>query len=564
MTMPQTPPVVSQISIKLDGTAVQHNILTLLAEAEVDQHAYLPGMFTLSFFDSDLALLDQGPFDLTKKVTIAMEDEAGHSFVLIEGEITALEPIFREGMVAELVVRGYDKSHRLFRETKSQAFLNKKDSDLANEIARAADLRPEVEATSIVYDHIFQDNQSDLSFLTQRAWRIGYECYVSEGKLYFRKPPAEESGVTLEWGRDMISFRPRMTLAEQVNEVVVRGWDPRNKAAIVGRAESGKLYPKIKEPKDGAAWAQAFGRGKTVIVNQPVVSQAEADALAAARLNELSGAFIEAEGEAYRRPDIKAGRMLELKGLGKRFSGKYLVTSATHTYTPAGLKTVFTVRGARTGLFNEQVGDRVPFERWPGAVTAIVTNTDDPKNWGRVKVKYPWVTDEAESDWARLIGPGGGAKAGFLAIPDVGDEVLVVFEHGDFNRPFVLGGLWNGKDAIPPKTDSAGTGEKPLIRTWCSRKGHRITVYDTQDNKVEIVTVNGHQLTLDDANKKISLTSSGGAKVVIDDGGQKVTVESSGEVEMKANTNLKIQAGMNVDIQASGQVNIKGAMVNLN
>jgi phage protein D/phage baseplate assembly protein gpV len=562
--MPQNSPLVSQVLMKLDGNDVDHTILTKLVSVVVDQHAYLPGMFTLTFYDTDLKLLDQGPFDLTKKLTVSMENEGGEPFPLIDGEITALEPVFQESMVAELVVRGYDKSHRLFRQTKSKAFLNKKDSDLASDIAQAAGLNAEVEVTSIVYDHIFQDNQSDMDFLSQRAWRIGYECYVSEKKLYFRKPPAAQSGISLTWGQDLISFQPRLTLAEQVNEVVVRGWDVQKKDAIVGRAQSGKLYPKIKEPKDGATWAEAFGNGKVIIVNQPVVNQAEADALASARLNELSGAFIEAAGEAFRRPDIKAGRYLELKGLGGRFSGKYLVTRATHMYTPEGLKTSFTVNGARTGLLSDQILNQSPLERWPGAVIAIVTNTDDPKTWGRVKVKYPWMTDDAESDWARLIGPGGGKKAGFLAIPNVGDEVLVVFEHGDFNRPFVLGGLWNGKDSIPPKTDNAPTGEKPLVRTWCSGKGHRITMYDNQDNKIEVISAKGHQITMDDANKKISIVSTNGLKIVLDDSGKKVSFESGGEIEIKSTSNMKIQAGGNLDIQANGQVNVKGAIINLN
>ena len=188
--MPSTsPPVVSQIAIKLEGSPIGHDVLTKLASAVVDQHVQLPGMFTLSFFDNDLALLERGPFDLTKKVQISMETEGGEPFTLIEGEITALEPVFREGMIAELVVRGYDKSHRLFRGTMSKAYINKKDSDLASEIARSAGLSPDVKATSTIYEHIFRDNQSDMNFLVQRAWRIGYECYVSDGKLVFKPPP---------------------------------------------------------------------------------------------------------------------------------------------------------------------------------------------------------------------------------------------------------------------------------------------------------------------------------------------------------------------------------------
>lgn len=96
-----------------------------------------------------------------------------------------------------------------------------------------------------------------------------------------------------------------MTLAEQVDEVIVRGWDPKEKKEIVGKAESGNLYPDIEESKDGKTWASDFGRGKKIIVDEPVVSQSEADVLASARLDEVSGAFVDAEGTATRRPDIK-------------------------------------------------------------------------------------------------------------------------------------------------------------------------------------------------------------------------------------------------------------------
>jgi uncharacterized protein involved in type VI secretion and phage assembly len=255
--------------------------------------------------------------------------------------------------------------------------------------------------------------------------------------------------------------------------------------------------------------------------------------------------------------------VVELRGLGERFSGKYLVTGATHVYTPDGLQTNFSVRGARTGLFNDQIGNPAPLERWPGAVIGIVTNTDDPRNWGRVKVKFPWLTDSAESDWARLIGPGGGKKAGFLAIPEVGDEVLVIFEHGDFNRPFVLGGMWNGQDAIPPATDTAPTGKRPLVRTWCSIGGHRITVYDTDtpDNKIEIITAGGLKIVLDDVNKKILIESGGEMNTKAT---SNMKTETSANLTIEATGGLKLSSSGNIDIEAGGMVNIKGSVVNIN
>jgi phage protein D/phage baseplate assembly protein gpV len=568
----QTRPHTSQLSLKLNGNPVQRPILSKLVEAMIDQNTHLPAMFTLTFHDSDLVMLDEGPFDLTKEVEITAEKANGDKVVLIKGEIPALEPIFDQGMVAKLAVRGYDKSHRLYRASKSRAFLNMKDSEIASKIAKEGGLQASVDDSTTVYDHIFQHNQSDLQFLMQRAWRIGFECFVDEGKLYFRKPVTDGSAVSLTWGSDLISFRPRLTLAEQVDEVIVKGWDVDKMEAIVGQAENGRLYPQISESQNGAAWAGDFGTGKLIIVDQPVVSQAEANTLAAARLDELSGAFIEAEGLAFRRPDIRAGKKVKLEKLGKRLSGEYLVTNATHNYDASGLYTRFTVRGTRSGLLTEQLHQQRPISRWPGVVTAIVTNTDDPHNWGRVKVKFPWMTDDAESDWARVIGAGAGPEAGFFCLPEVDDEVLVAFEHGDFGRPFVLGGMWNGQHAIPPRPSSAGNGEKPQVRVWRSRAGHEIAMHDDADNKVELTTAGGHLITFDDANQKIELTSSGGVTITIDDtkkslsikAGGDVKIESSMNMELKAGANMKIEAGANLDLKANAQATLKGAMVNIN
>jgi len=556
--------IVSRIFIDLDGSEVQRPIMQKLIELVVDQHSHLPDMFTIRFRDPGLELLDDGPFDLTKEVEIKAAKQDGEQVTLIKGEITAIEPVFNEGMIMEFMVRGYDPSHRLYREAKSQAFLNVKDSDLAEEIARGANLLSEVDPTSTVYDHVFQPNQNDLSFLMDRAWRIGYECFVSEGTLYFREPPGENASVELTWGEDLLSFRPRMTLAEQVDEVIIRGWDIDRQQAIVGRANAGNLYPDIQESQDGASWANSFGSGKRIFVDQPVVNQAEADTLATARMDEISGSFIDAEGVAFRRPDIKAGQKIRIEALGNRFSGSYLVTNASHVYTTRGLKTIFTVRGSRSGLFIEQVTSQEKGNRWPGVVTAIVTNTDDPNDWGRVKVKYPWLSDDTESDWARVLGIGAGPQSGLFIMPDVEDEVLVIFGYGDFSQPFVLGGLWNGQNEIPSEGAGAASGEKPQVRTWHSSSGHLITMYDNTENKIEVATAGGQSIILDDANTKISLTTNGGLTITLDDNSSTISFDSGSAVEVTASGNFKIEAGGNIDLQAGGQVNIQGVMVNIN
>lgn len=551
--------LVSQVNIKIGGVELQRGVMVKLVSVSIDQHTHLPDLFILRFNDPGLELINGKELDLTKEVEISAEREDGQSVVLTKGEITAIEPNFGEGMTAELVVRGYDKSHRLYRETKTKAYVNVKDSDLARDLAGQVGLQAVVDATSTVYDHIFQHNQTDLEFLRRRAWRIGYECFVEQGKLYFRKPVTSGSHFTLTWGSDLTTFRPRMSLSEQVDEVIVRGWDAEQQKPLVGRASSGKLSPKIQETRSGTVLAGPFGKGKKILVDQPVVSQAEADLMAAARMDELSGAFLEAEGTALRRPDLRAGRVVEIEGLGTKFTGKYLITRAIHVVSPEGLKTTISVTGSRLGILGEQLRDPVRTQQWPGVVTAVVTNTDDPKKWGRVKVKYPWMSEDAESDWARVIGIGAGKGIGFYSIPSVGDEVMVAFDWGDFGQPVVLGGVWHGKAELPGEVANAKGGNQPRMRTWHSILGHYILFNDV-DKRIEIQTSNGLKITMDEGTNTITLKS---PAVKIDLKQDKLVVESSGEVSIKG-TNVKLEASMNLDIKANGQVNINGAMVNLN
>jgi uncharacterized protein involved in type VI secretion and phage assembly len=129
-----------------------------------------------------------------------------------------------------------------------------------------------------------------------------------------------------------------------------------------------------------------------------------------------------------------------------------------------------------------------------GAVVGVVTSIDDPESQGRVKVSFPWLKDDAESRWARLVSFMAGADRGAVFRPEVDDEVLVVFEQGDTRFPYVLGGLWNGKDAMPSERGGDGGNDIRLIK---SRSGHTIVLDDTSGSeKVTVTDKNGNTVEL--------------------------------------------------------------------
>jgi uncharacterized protein involved in type VI secretion and phage assembly len=187
-----------------------------------------------------------------------------------------------------------------------------------------------------------------------------------------------------------------------------------------------------------------------------------------------------------------------------------------------------------------------------GIVIGVVSNLDDPDRLGRVQVTFPHLGDQ-ESDWAKLVSLMAGPERGTFFRPEVGDEVLVALEHGDYRRPHILGALWNQEDT-PPADDGEPT--KNNWRFIKSRSGHIIKFDDTAGGeKIEIIDKDGsRQVVLDSVNKKI--------QVICDDGDVEV-LAGSGSVKVEATT-VEVKASGNMTLEASGTMTIKGATVNIN
>lgn len=556
-------PRVQQIAIKVNGQDIATELMEDLMEVEVETTLYLPSMFIMRFYDDELKWVDTGPFDVGAPVQIDMQETLSDVIKpVFKGEITAIEPEFTDNYTVILTIRGYDKSHRLNRGSNSQVFVNVKDSDIAQTVGQSVGLTVTADATTEVHEHVFQDNQNDLAFLHYLAARNGYEILVDDRKLYFRKPKGVGE-VDLEWGVSLRSFQPRLSLARQVNEVTVKGWDPQQKKEIIGKATTSDKNPEINVGGSGGQVSQSKLSAATQIeVRRPVASQKEADALAQALLDEINTQFVQAEGVAFGDADLAAGKKVKISKVGNRFSGKYLVSSARHIYTKEGYDTYFTVEGTHPRLMADLVGDTNGHNNseriWGGVVPALVTNNNDDKKQGRVKVKFPWLDTQLESGWVRIAGLGAGNGRGLMWIPEVNDEVLVAFEHGDFNHPYIVGGLWNGKDKVPEE-DAIKNG-KVEIRTLKTREGHIIRLTDGPDKSIEIIDAdNNTSIKFDTKNKKIIVISKGDMSIDatgdITLKGKNVTVEASSGLTLK---------GANGKLESSGPLTVKGSVVNIN
>jgi phage protein D/phage baseplate assembly protein gpV len=554
----------TQIFIKIGGRDVSKAFMDAVDEVVVDSSLHLPDMFTIRVHDDELEWVDDRLLDIGKKVEIKVkgsEEQGGHGGTLIQGEITALEPNFSSQGRTTLLVRGYDKSHRLHRGKKTRTFLRQKDSDIVHKIAQEADLRVSADNTTVTYDYVLQNNQTNMEFLLGRAERIGYQVYVSDGKLCFKKGEASRgAGPQLVFGENLRQFRPCWTATHQADRMTVKGWDPKGKKAITSQAAPSSRLNQGGMKKTGGATARAaFGGAEAVVVDQPIFTVDEAKALVAGLSNDMSREFVEAEGLCEGDPRVKAGWTIAIKGVGTRFSGKYFVTSATHVYNQSGYETTFNIAGRHPNTIshllasgNGREGDGSLVR---GVATGLVTNLNDPDNLGRVKVKYAWL-GEIESDWVRVAAPMAGAGRGFYYLPEINDEVLIAFEHGDVHHPYIVGALWNSQDKPPLPNNQATKDGKVNQRMIKSRSGHTILLDDTEGQE---------QIVIRDKTTKneIVINSKDNTLVVRVD--KDITVEAKGKINVKSSSddltfegrNMTIKTQQNFSLQATGSCAIK-------
>ena len=206
------------------------------------------------------------------------------------------------------------------------------------------------------------------------------------------------------------------------------------------------------------------------------------------------------------------------------------------------------------------VSDRPERQRFAGLFVAIVTNNQDPEKLGRIRLKYPWLSDTDESDWVRVAAPMAGNDRGVFFLPEVGDEVVVGFVQGDMHVPIVLGGLWGGKDR-PPATNEDGKNNLRLVK---SRSGHVIRLDDTDGaEKIEVIDKSGkNSVTIDTQSNTITIKAA--TDLVLEAENGKVSIKGASVEVTATKQGVKVEGQTTVDVNGAQQVNVKGGTVNLN
>ncbi|RPK33032.1 MULTISPECIES: phage baseplate assembly protein V [Streptomyces] len=522
-------------------------VLSMTVETSLD----LAGSFGFVLRNPDNALLDSPLLDPGKTVEIHLGygNDLKPAFL---GEIAAVEPSFPQSGPPTVQVSGYDRSYRMRRgqpEPTEYTFMN--DSLVAARIAVENGLVPVVDPTPGVKEKIIQV-ESDMAFLKDRARRYHFDVYVEWDRMYFRFPRPQAAAHVLEWGRNLSSFTPRVSASAAAGLQVVRGYNQELAQTVQGLALAADLgVDRLTERLGGGAADLLLAMARKGVRRHSLENPLDAKVLAQSLLAELLDGMYEGSGSCVGVPGLSAGQFIEIRGVGKRFSGTYRLRKVTHRIDEGGFMTDFSIsqggHSSLLGMLRKQIVEEPPPNRtepFYGVVLGVVEDNHEvtavpPKApLGRVKVSFPGLSDRFTGGWAPCARPMAGKDMGFYWLPEPGDQVLVAFDQGDLGKPYVIGGLWNA-DQPPPATNTDGSNSTRVIK---SRSGHTITFDDAKSGGEVVIRDGGRgsAITLNAADGSLTISAAGdlsltaGGDVTLTAAGRTTTITAGSSVELAA------------------------------
>jgi uncharacterized protein involved in type VI secretion and phage assembly len=561
--------------VEIDGVVLPQDLEEALGECWVESSVNMPAVFHIAFNRTADELMKQFSLQLrigAKAAVYAIADGQGEETPLITGLVTALETELESG-VRTTVLRGFDHAFKMQRQRRATGYQNMTAAEIVKRLAGLDGVEVgEIPSTSPRYENITQPNVSDWEFTQYLASQSGMTAYFdTEGLLQFRKlsqlgtAAAGLSNSRIDFTKNVFRCRTGITVADQVSTVTTRGWDEDEKSLRLGRAAalSSPDYTIGTTPADATA---AFGGiVKLTETKTPYGSAAEALSAANSLAADITSAFAEMEIQVSGRPSFVPGGTVTLKSAGDPFDGSYTLTATRHVFgKDNGYTTWLWVTGRQTRtLYGLAAGGLQSQPRIPGVVNAIVTDIEDPKQQGRVKLRFPWFDDTYVTDWVRTVQFGGLGGGGVIS-PEINDEVLVAFDRGSMDYPYVIGGLYSNTANEPSAHDTdLFTDGRLNRRSLVSRSGNRLELLDDMSKaKTGVRLQSGDKsltVFLEESQQTITISSDG----TIDVSGEGVvTVSSHNRLELRAPQVSVIGNQVNIigDTTIDGDVTINGKL----
>lgn len=583
--------------IKVAGSEISEASYDELVECRVRAAAGTAAHARIRFHD---AASIGSTFPVGDDLEISVVDADATATVVFTGTILSVGIDFGGGR-RDLNVEAYDHAVKLGQSVVYESHLNKSPSDVITAIAGAANLSATIDpALNTVQDHI-QQAATPQAFLDQLTHVFGCEWYVEGTELVVERRKLRGTKVTLDGEEDLREFSARFTSVEQAEAVEVRGWNPVTRDPVTSTVTSSGSTTN----HDVAAISTARGNAtvNTAIAWPAITSIAEhADEIAEGLNARMEAATVTGRGVTEVNPKIKPGCTVEIVNVVPDWNGDYYVNDVEHVFGEnLSYLTRFRIGGTTPNslvdLFGNQSSMRAdsPSRLASGVTVGTVTQlggADDSKAAGRVKVHLPYLGENHETDWTRVVQLGAGDGRGLNMLPEVDDEVLVAFEHGEIGEAVVLGGLYNG--VATAENPNAVRNGQVAERSLVTRTDHALRFAEGDQPEDQHITIEHGEgtATLILGKEKLELIAVGvpvevstdDAKILMDAGtltlqANEIVIDASQKLELKANqvsatsetateisagSTLKLDGSASSELSGGGSTTIKGGMVKIN
>ncbi len=454
---------------------------------------------------------------------------------------------------SQLIIECRDEAVKMTSGIKSKYFIDKKDSDIMEELIGTYSLSKDVEATVPSLKEVVQYESTDWDFMLCRAEANGQVVMVEDGKIIIAKPSTgSTSVVSVKFGTTLLELDAEIDARIQSKGIKTSSWNATDQEVI--EAEAAEPTITNNGNLSASVLADVIGGDALEIQHGGKLGSPELQAWADGRLLKERLARIRGRAKFQGFAGVLPGKVIEVNGIGDRFEGKMYVSGIRHSVSEGNWETDVQL-GLNPELFSETYNLRpMPASGLLPAVTGLQTGIvtvleGDPDGEDRIKVRLPMISTSDDGIWARISTLDAGKERGTFFRPEIGDEVIVGFLNDDPRHPVVLGMVHSSAKPAPepPKDDNHRKG-------YMSREKMKFN-FDDEKKIITLETPAGNKMLLSEDGKGIFLEDQNGNKITMDDSG--ITIDSVKDVIIKAAGDVKID-GINITAKASAAFKAEG------
>lgn len=436
------------IRIVLDGLMVGKKDMGHLSRLRVVQKLSHPSLCEVVFSLQDHGMIDRHPFRAQSVFSVFVGDER---LPLFHGIITAVEYRYGASGGLGLHVRGYDALYFSAKKQRIHTYLDATVPEMAAEMTKASGIGIRALENGPVWRQLLQFRETDLDFLARTAQRSGLYFFLTpENILDIMTLSGNGDTVFLSRGDDLFELTVETNDAASLSSVYTSGWDPF-----------------LAEFHDGSASSDNGEGQQRKLVDIPLRNSLEAEAVSKAELDRSGAHALSARGVAGGNRRLMPGVTVLVDGIHPLLKKKFLISEVAHTIThDTGYVSSFS--SLPPDFRTADTGTNATFGR--------VIDVDDPENRGRIKAVLP-AMEHAQTEWMNVVLPAAGNNKGAVMLPDVDDQVLILFLNNDPARGVVMGGVFGASQ----QPEHWGVSDS-AVKRYCfvTPEGQKITLNDTR------------------------------------------------------------------------------------